>query len=439
MQIYLSNQAIPTYYSKTALFSIEQNKLTIHVKEKENRLSTIQKAARRIESEKYPAIELAGDHWDLESCWAFWLGFRSPKNHDHSKIKWVKLNAKAQKEFNLRLATIDWVREIINSPSDQITPKELAQKAATLIQAQSPSRSKLVSVQFISGEALKEQGLIGTYTVGKGSVNAPVFAEIDFNPTKDPNTPIFASLVGKGITFDSGGYSLKPSTFMETMRSDMGGAALLTGAFAYAIAKGLKQRVKLYLCCAENMVSNNAFKLGDIIHYPNQVSVEVLNTDAEGRLVLADGLIKASQDKPQYIIDCATLTGAAKIAVGNDYHSLFSFDNAMIVQFNQSAAQTKEPFWRLPLAECHRSQIPSSFADITNTGLPNTAGASTAAAFLSHFVENYQSNWLHIDCSATFMKGATACWAKGATGIGVLTLAHFLCNENNVNLSAEKA
>lgn len=423
IQLYLSNQVAPNL-NINSLFSYEQNQITIHYKEK-NKLTDIQKAARRLESEKYPAIELCGDAWELESCWAFWLGFRSPKNHDHSKIKWATLNTDDQTELNRRFEIIDWVRNIINLPADVITPKKLAQKSSDLIQSQ----SKNVRVKLISGKALKEQGLIGTYTVGKGSENEPAFAEIDFNPTQDPNEPILVSLVGKGITFDSGGYSLKPTSVMETMRSDMGGAALLAGTLAYAIAKGLTHRVKLYLCCAENMVSNNAFRLGDIIHYPNQVSVEVTNTDAEGRLVLADGLIKASQDKPKYIIDCATLTGAAKMAVGNDYHSLFSFDNNMIAQFNKSAEQMQEPFWRLPLAEFHRSEIPSAFADLNNVGLANTAGASTAAAFLSYFIENYESNWLHIDCSATFRKSPNPNWAAGATGIGVLTLAHFLLNQ----------
>jgi len=138
------------------------------------------------------------------------------------------------------------------------------------------------------------------------------------------------------------------------------------------------------------LVSGDAFKLGDIIRYRNDVSVEIENTDAEGRLVLADGLLCANDDNPKYLIDCATLTGAAKVAVGNDYHSLLSFDQALSQRLLTCAQAEYEPFWQLPLAEFHRSQFPSSFADIGNSGLPNTAGASTAAAFLSYFVNNYQ-------------------------------------------------
>ncbi|STJ53699.1 peptidase B (aminopeptidase B) [Escherichia coli] len=127
---------------------------------------------------------------------------------------------------------------------------------------------------------------------------------------------MYACLVGKGITFDSGGYSIKQTAFMDSMKSDMGGAATVTGALAFAITRGLNKRVKLFLCCADNLISGNAFKLGDIITYRNGKKVEVMNTDAEGRLVLADGLIDASAQKPEMIIDAATLTGAAKTALG---------------------------------------------------------------------------------------------------------------------------
>lgn len=156
----------------------------------------------------------------------------------------------------------------------------------------------------------------------------------------------------------------------------------MTGALAFAITRGLNKRVKLFLCCADNLISGNAFKLGDIIHYRNGKTVEIMNTDAEGRLVLADGLIDASAQKPQLIIDAATLTGAAKTALGNDYHALFSFDDALANRLLASAQAENEAFWRLPLAEFHRNQLPSNFAELNNTGsAAYPAGASTAAGF----------------------------------------------------------
>ena len=152
-----------------------------------------------------------------------------------------------------------------------------------------------------------------------------------------------------------------------------------------------------------------------------------MNTDAEGRLVLADGLIDASQQQPQLLIDAATLTGAAKTALGNDYHALFTFDDALAQQLLSSAESENEAFWRLPLAEFHRSHLSSNFADLNNiAGAAHTAGASTAAAFLSHFVSNYQQGWLHIDCSATYRKGAVEQGSAGATGLGVRTIANLL-------------
>ena len=177
-------------------------------------------------------------------------------------------------------------------------------------------------------------------------------------------------------------------------------------------------------------VVKSFLKLGDIIHYRNGKTVEVMNTDAEGRLVLADGLIDASAQKPELIIDAATLTGAAKTALGNDYHALFSFDDALANRLLASAQAENEAFWRLPLAEFHRNQLPSNFADLNNTGsAAYPAGASTAAGFLSHFVENYHQGWLHIDCSATYRKSAVEQWSAGATGLGVRTIANLLTAE----------
>ncbi len=218
---------------------------------------------------------------------------------------------------------------------------------------------------------------------------------------------------------------------MNSMKADMGGAATLAGSLALAISRGLQKRVKMFLCIADNMVSGNAFKLGDIIRYRNGKSVEIMNTDAEGRLVLADGLIDASKEKPTLIIDAATLTGAAKTAVGNDYHSVLSFDDKLVADLMNASDAEFELFWRLPLAEFHRQQLPSSFADLNNIAAPShTAGASTAAAFLSHFVENYRQNWVHIDCSATYRKSAVSLWAEGATGTGVRTLANLLISKS---------
>ncbi|AJO87865.1 TPA: aminopeptidase PepB [Haemophilus influenzae] len=432
MQITLSNNLANDAWGKNAILSFDSNKATIHLKNNEKTDRTlVQQAARKLRGQGIKNVELVGEEWDLEFCWAFYQGFYTAKQDDG--IEFPHLDDEPQDELLARIECGDFVRGIINEPAQSLTPVKLAERAAEFIlnQADIYNEKSAVSFKIISGEELEQQGYHGIWTVGKGSANLPAMLQLDFNPAQDPNAPVLACLVGKGITFDSGGYSIKPSDGMSTMRTDMGGAALLTGALGFAIARGLNQRVKLYLCCAENLISNNAFKLGDIITYKNGVTAEVLNTDAEGRLVLADGLIEADSQNPNFIIDCATLTGAAKMAVGNDYHSVLSMDDDLVKNLFQSAQEENEPFWRLPFEDFHRSQINSSFADIANIGsVPVGAGASTATAFLSYFIKNYQQNWLHIDCSATYRKSGSDLWAVGATGIGVQTLANLMLSKS---------
>ena len=421
MNIALSTTAADARWGEKAILSSNENGMTIHLTGGDA-LTAIQRAARKIDGQGIRHVALSGDGWDLEKSWAFWQGYRGPKGE--RSVDWAPLSDSDRRELDLRLSIIDWVRDVINQPAEDLGPEQLARRAVDLI---AQYAGDAVNYRITKGEDLREQNYLGLHTVGRGSSRSPVLLALDYNPGGDEKAPVYACLVGKGITFDTGGYSLKQSAFMDSMKSDMGGAATVTGALALAIARGLKKRVKLYLCCADNMVSGNAFRLGDIIRYRNGKTVEVMNTDAEGRLVLADGLIDASQQQPQLLIDAATLTGAAKTALGNDYHALFTFDDALAQQLLNSAASENEAFWRLPLAEFHRSHLSSNFADLNNiAGAAHSAGASTAAAFLSHFVSNYQQGWLHIDCSATYRKGAVEQWSAGATGLGVRTIANLL-------------
>ena len=421
MKITLTTQGADARWGEKALYSINNDGITLHLTGKDD-TGLIQRAARKIDGMGIKHVALSGEGWNADRSWAFWAGYKGPKGTRN--VEWPTLSESDQKELDSRLKTIDWVRDIINAPAEDLGPEQLAQRAVDLL---NDVGGEAVSYRIVKGEDLREKGYMGIHTVGRGSERPPVLLSLDYNPTGDAEAPIYACLVGKGITFDSGGYSIKQTAFMDSMKSDMGGAALVTGALAFAITRGLKKRVKLYLCCADNMVSGNAFKLGDIIRYRNGKTVEVMNTDAEGRLVLADGLINASAQKPQFIIDAATLTGAAKTALGNDYHALFSFDDKLANRLLASAAAENEPFWRLPLAEFHRNQLPSNFAELNNTGsAAYPAGASTAAGFLSHFVENYQQGWLHIDCSATYRKAPVEQWSAGATGLGVRAIANLL-------------
>ncbi len=404
--------------------SINNDGIALHLNGKDD-LGLIQRAARKIDGMGIKHVALSGEGWNTDRAWAFWAGYKGPKGQ--RQVEWPSLDDAQRSELDNRLTIIDWVRDTINAPAEELGPEQLAQRAVDLLCGVAGEK---ISYRITKGEDLREQGYLGLHTVGRGSERPPVLLALDYNPTGDKEAPVYACTVGKGITFDSGGYSIKQSAFMDSMKSDMGGAATITGALAFAITRGLNKRVKLFLCCADNLISGNAFKLGDIIHYRNGKTVEVMNTDAEGRPVLADGLIDASAQKPELLIDAATLTGAAKTALGNDYHALFSFDDALANRLLASAQAENEAFWRLPLAEFHRNQLPSNFADLNNTGsAAYPAGASTAAGFLSHFVENYHQGWLHIDCSATYRKSAVEQWSAGATGLGVRTIANLLTAE----------
>ena len=422
-QIYLtsSSQATGWQANKQEQFIGEDIHLVIAENEA-HPLRAIQQSARKIEKLGIEQAVLVGEQWNEQSQWAFAMGFTSVK-----KLAQVSFCGSAELVAKLtnKLTVYAWSRELVNQTPAQLYPLKLAELTTQFITELAPD---FVTSKLIAGEALEKAGWTGIYNVGKGSQHAPCFLELDFNPSKDETTPVSACLVGKGITFDSGGYSIKASEGMFNMKCDMGGAATVAGALALAIKQGLNKRVKLFLCCAENMVSHNAFKLGDILTYKNGVTVEIANTDAEGRLVLADGLMAASETKAPLIIDAATLTGAAMLATGGEYTALFSLDQPLVEEVKLLAEQEVEPVWQLPLAPWHQQKCPSAFADTANSNIQKgggMGGASNAAGFLSRFVEN-KAGWLHFDLSASYNGSANALWAAGATGQGISLIARLI-------------
>lgn len=424
MKIMLTDNAADAQWGDKALLSFTQAGGLIHLdacSTESDRLRQIQKAGRRLDAQGIKQVALGGSEWDLERRYAFYQGFYNPRAGQSLYLG--EMEPVEQQQLDALLEVTRWVRQITNAGPDQVYPQTLAEQAAQFIAQQAPDA---VSFDMLSGEALREHGMVGLYAVGRGSEREPVMLMVDYNPSGDPEAPVVASLVGKGITFDSGGYSLKGSDNMLMMKSDMGGAAMVSGAMALAIRQGLPARVKLFLCCAENLVSGHAFKLGDVLTYRNGLSVEILNTDAEGRLVLADGLINACATGAAHILDAATLTGAAKMALGRDYHAVFSLSQERSMQVCQLATTVNEKAWPLPLESWHQSQLSSSFADMGNVSqTEGTAGATTAAAFLSRFVTE-GINWVHVDLSASYQKSSNDLWATGAKGHGVRTLARWL-------------
>lgn len=421
MSVFISQESAPEQWGDKALLSYTESGVILHISGDEP-LSLIQKGARKLDGQGIRNAALSGEGWDLESIWAFFQGYRDPKKSN--QLSWPELAETDQAELEARIKVSSWARDIVNKSAEEVAPRQLATMAAEFIKSLAPEQ---VTYRIVKDKDLLAEGWEGIFAVGRGSDRTSAMLQLDFNPTGSENEPVYACLVGKGITFDSGGYSLKPANFMAGMKADMGGSAMVTGGLGLAILRGLNKRVKLILCCAENMVNGRALKIGDIISYKNGKTVEVNNTDAEGRLVLADGLIYASEQKPALLIDCATLTGAAKNALGNDYHALLSYDELLSHKVLSVAKAEKEGLWPLPLAAFHRDMLSSGFADLSNIASGDyVPGASTAAAFLSYFVEDYQHGWLHFDCSATYRKSASDKWAAGATGTGIRTLAGIL-------------
>jgi PepB aminopeptidase len=427
VSITLSENNLTTGWQQNKTVQIVDDNIAVYLpKDASYPLRKIQAAARKIEKLGVSHASLTGDRWDEASQWAFALGFSCV-----GKLESISFcgDAALIEKLNNKLSVYAWSRDLTNQTPAELYPLKLAELTTDYIKNLAP---KHVSTRLIQGEELKAEQWMGIYNVGKGSVNEPCLLELDFNPTNDESTQVAACLVGKGITFDSGGYSIKTSAGMFDMKCDMGGAAVVAGALALAIKQGLTQRVKLYLCCAENMISNDAYKLGDIITYKNGVTCEVANTDAEGRIVLADGLMAAGATGAPLIIDAATLTGAAVMATGGDYSALFSLDNNIVAKAQMAAQLTAEPLWQFPLEPWHQDKCSSVFADTANSRTQKgggAGGASNAAGFLSRFVPNDGAGWLHFDLAAAYNAGESSLWAAGATGLGIATIADLIAGE----------
>jgi leucyl aminopeptidase len=307
-------------------------------------------------------------------------------------------------------------RDLINEPASVSTPTFLAEHAGRI------ARGNGVKGEIWGPAKIKAANLSGLLAVARGSIEEPRFIKLSYTPTGKAKKKI--ALVGKGLTFDSGGLSLKPPKSMETMKHDMSGGATVLGVMS--VISQLKPQVQVtgYVPATENMPSGTAQKPGDIIRYRNGKTVEVLNTDAEGRLILADALIQAVQDKPDVIIDLATLTGACVVALGPQMAGLFSNNQELSDTLLQCSKKTGEALWPLPLVKEYKEDIRSTVADIKNTGSGN-AGAIAAALFLQEFVDGVP--WAHLDIAGpAFSEKESGYITKGGTGFGVRTLIQYL-------------
>ncbi len=394
----------------------------------------LQKAGRAVDQLGVLAPALTGQ-WTFEDQWAFQLGYSRYKNPGH--ITPAPLPATEAQKFEVLSYIWNWVRTQINTGPSQCPPEVLAESAAALIKEFAADHYSL-KIEKIAGEALKQKGFVGCYAVGRASEFPPVLLSIKIYPKGQENQKIKAAVIGKGITFDSGGYVLKPRDGgIGYMKCDMGGAATVTGAVAFSLFEGLHHPIELILCCAENLISGEAYRPGDVLTYKNGLKVEIVNTDAEGRVVLADGFLKAQEEKPELIIDAATLTGAAKVAVGSEYAALFSMDKNLSQQALNCAEACHEGLWPLPLETWHQEAYPSLVADTLNADTgpsAGPAGASSAAGFLSRFVDLPKQKWLHFDLASVYAVSGNGMWPGGATGQMIRTIAALLHKSQNNQL-----
>jgi leucyl aminopeptidase len=308
------------------------------------------------------------------------------------------------------------IRDLINRPPNDLTPSALAKAA---LKVAKDCGAKAVE---IAGDALLKQNYPTIHAVGRACVDAPRLVDIRWNDSQK-KLPL-VTLVGKGVCFDTGGLNIKTGNGMGLMKKDMGGAAAALGLAQLIIQSKLKLRLRVLVPIVENSISGNAFRPQDVIKTRKGLTVEIGNTDAEGRLILCDALTEADSEKPDLLIDMATLTGASRVALGPDIPSFFTPSDTLARDIEKAAAEMADPLWRLPLHAPYEEYLASSVADINNAGGSSYAGAITAALFLKRFVTE-TNNWLHVDMMAWNIS-AKAGRPVGGEAQGIRSLFHYL-------------
>jgi len=332
-------------------------------------------------------------------------------NADHSALE------KTAQEAQIIGESQNFTRDLVNEPSNRMTPTILADRAKKMCQEVG------LKCEVYGADKIKELKMGAFWSVAQGSDEPPALIVMTYEPAGAPAKPVLG-LVGKGITFDTGGISIKPADGMEKMKYDMAGGATMIGAMR-AIAL-LKPKVKVIgiVCATENMPSGKAQKPGDVQIAMSGKSIEIINTDAEGRLVLADGLFYARQLGCTHLVDAATLTGAVVVALGYANVGAFANDDAIYERLHKATAEAGEKMWRLPLDDEYKENIKSTIADMVNSG-GRWGGAINAAMFLKEFAED--TPWIHLDIAGTAWMEEQKPWiAKGPTGIALRSLVGFV-------------
>jgi leucyl aminopeptidase len=347
--------------------------------------------------------------------------YKREKSHEVEKV-----TVAAQKEFKgafelgkLLAEAANFTRDLVNEPGNVITPEKLAEIAREL------SKEYGFGCKLFDEKKLEKNEMVGILTVGRGSKNPPRFIHLSYQPKGAKERVV---LVGKGVTFDSGGLNIKPEQYMKTMKSDKAGACAVLGIMKALGEIKPKVEVHALIPTVENMPDGGAYRPDDIIVYKNGVSVEVHSTDAEGRLILADALIYGSELEPDLMVDMATLTGACVVALGHYTSGLFTRDDRLGEELLKLSRETGEKMWRLPLDDDLKEEIKGDYSEIQNVGKSRYGGAITAALFLESFVDKEKvKSWAHIDIAGpAFLNSPWKYYSKGATGQPVRTLSLLL-------------
>ena len=333
-------------------------------------------------------IENKPDHADLVTL-AFLMGGYSFTRYRKGSDKTIRLAVPAgvnAAETQHIADAVTLARDLINTPTNDMGPDALEQAARDLA-----SRNG-AKVSTIEGDALLKQNFPMIHAVGRAGSIAPRLIDLTWGKDSDPKI----TLVGKGVCFDTGGLDIKPASGMLLMKKDMGGAANVLGLASIIMNAKLPVRLRVLIPAVENSIAGNAFRPSDILQSRKGLSVEIGNTDAEGRLLLADALTLADEEEPELIIDMATLTGAARVALGPDLPPFYTHDDALAAAIAEKADETADPLWRMPLWAPYAQKLSSRVADINNVTTDGFAGSVTAALFLSRFVEKAKS-WAYFD------------------------------------------
>ncbi|MBE9546065.1 MAG: leucyl aminopeptidase [Proteobacteria bacterium] len=329
-----------------------------------------------------------------------------------------KIIKSAAKTGEIISGAVNFARDLVSTPGNEMTPAILSDRAGEI------ARKKNVKLKVLDVPEMEKLGMNALLGVAKGSDEPPKFIVLEYNGGKKGDKVV--ALVGKGITFDSGGISIKPSADMDRMKTDMAGSAAVLGAIKAASDLKIPLNVVGLIPATENLPGGGAYKPGDILKSMSGQTIEIKNTDAEGRLVLADALTYAGRFKPEAIVDLATLTGACVIALGDNTIGMMGTDDKLKKRVKDAAEATGERLWELPLWEEYHELMKSDVADLKNTG-GRAAGTITAAAFLSKFVGDYP--WVHLDIAGpAWLTKDKPYIPKGASGVGVRLLVQFMRN-----------